>query len=155
MINESTKLEGALFTVRKDKRRPNGPLMEGQFQIEGESGKIQAAAWVKASTPKDGKPSVQYYSIQLELSRENKLYGALFPATEKKAANYPDYYGTLNLGREQGSPELRIAGWKRKTNADGTPFISVVIEPARPQGNEESSASQHYNDADSDADLPI
>lgn len=155
MINETTKIEGTLFTVPKEKRRTNGPVMEGQFQIEGEAGKFQGAAWTKDSTGTAERPSVKYLSLQLELSRDVKYYGALFPASEKKADKYPDYYGTLNLGRSKGSPELRIAGWKRKAKSDGTPFISILIEPPRPQGSDDTGGHHRHEEASSDADLPI
>ena len=155
MINENTKIEGVLFTVPKEKRRTNGPVMEGKFQIEGEAGKFDGAAWTKDTKGTPDKPSFKYLSIQLELSRERKFYGALFPATEKKADKYPDYYGTLNLGRNPGDPELRIAGWKRKATSDGTPFISIVIEPSRPQGAEDHAGNDHEAYSSSDADLPI
>lgn len=155
MISEATKIEGALFTVPKEKRRTNGPVMEGQFQIVGQAGKFDGAAWTKDSKGTRDKPSVKYLSIQLELTRDLKYYGALFPATEKKSDKYPDYYGTLNLGRNEGDPVLRIAGWKRNAKSDNRPFISIVIEPPRQQGSDTGSTDAGQDYASEDADLPI
>lgn len=126
----NSKLEGTLFNVAQEKRRENGPVMEGEFQITGESGKIKGAAWSKTS---DKDKSVRYLSVQIEISRDLKFYGAIFATKEKRSDSSPDYYGTLNLTKAQGGPELRIAGWKRKGKDTGVPFISVVIEPPRPK----------------------
>lgn len=155
MISEATKIEGALFTVPKDKRREKGPLMEGQFQIQGQAGKFEGAAWIKDSKGTRDKPSVKYYSLQLELTRDLKYYGAMFPATDKKSDKYPDYYGTLNLGRNEGDPILRIAGWKRKAKSDGRPFISILIEPPRQQGSDSGTTDAGHEYTSEDAELPI
>jgi uncharacterized protein (DUF736 family) len=155
MISEATKIEGALFTVPKEERRPNGPVMEGQFHIPGQPGKFEGAAWTKDSKASRDKPSVRYLSLQLELTRDLKYYGALFPATDKKSDKYPDYYGTLNLGRNEGDPVLRIAGWKRKAKSDGKSFISVLIEPQRQQGSDSGKTDTGQEYASEDSELPI
>ena len=156
MINENTKIEGILFTVPKEKRRTNGPVMEGKFQIEGEAGKFDGAAWTKDTKGTPDKPS---FSTSASSSNSRASGSSTVPSsnvtTEKKADKYPDYYGTLNLGRNPGDPELRIAGWKRKAKSDNTPFISIVIEPSRTQGAEEHSGNDHEAYSSSDADLPI
>lgn len=129
-LNAQSKIEGTLFIIADDKRRTNGPVMEGDFQITGEDGKIKGAAWTKESR---NDPKVRYLSIQIELSRDLKYYGAIFATKEKHSDNSPDYYGTLNLTREKSGPELRIAGWRRKGKESGIKFISVLIEPPKPK----------------------
>ena len=138
-LNVNSKIEGTLFNIPEKDRRPNGPVMKGDFQITGEAGKIQGSAWLKQKE-EDGST---YLSFQLEISRELKYYGAIFPTTDKTADKAPDYFGTFNLAKEKGSPTLRIAGWKRKgKNEPFTPFISVVIEPPRPKSGTEAPAQQ-------------
>ena len=145
MFTNSTKIQGTLFTIAKEKRKNNGPVMDGQFQVEGESGKMSGAAWTKES--KNGAP---YLSLQIELDRQTKYYGALFATKDKKSDKAPDYFGTLNLGKTEEDGHLRIAGWKRRGKENGTPFISVMIEPAQPLG-QNTTAPESYEDSD----LPI
>lgn len=152
-LNAQSKIEGTLFNIAPDKRRTNGPVMEGDFQITGENGKIKGAAWTKESRD---DPNVKYLSLQIELSRDLKYYGAIFATKEKRSDASPDYYGTLNLTKDKNGPELRIAGWKRKGKETGVVFISVLIEPPKPK---EGQASQQQRDPfehqQSANDLPI
>ena len=153
-LNVSSKIEGTLFNIASDKRKTNGPVMEGQFQITGENGKINGAAWTKESKAKPGVPPTRFLSLQIEISRDLKYYGAIFATKEKRSDNSPDYYGTLNLTREEGGPELRIAGWKRVGKESGVPFISIVIEPPKPK--EGQSAQPQRDPFEHQAsDLPI
>jgi hypothetical protein len=155
-LNVSSKIEGTLFNIATEKRKTNGPVMEGQFQITGENGKINGAAWTKEANPKPGDkgPPTRFLSLQIEISRDLKYYGAIFATKEKKSDNSPDYYGTLNLTREKNGPELRIAGWKRVGKETGVPFISIVIEPPKPK---EGQAAQQQRDPfeHQASDLPI
>ena len=61
------------------------------------------AAWTKS---KDDKP---YYSLSI-----GGLNGAMFPETEKRNEQSPDYTGSLGPNRE-----LRVAGWKRAAEGTG------------------------------------
>ena len=150
-LNANSKVEGTLFMIPKDKLVTNGPIMKGDFQITGESGKITGSAWLKQ---KEGDGS-NYMSFALEISRELKFYGAIFPTTEKTAEKAPDYYGTFNLTKEKGGPTLRIAGWKRKgKQPPHTPFISIVIEPHQKKPGEGDGAQQGRRQPAS-SDLPI
>jgi uncharacterized protein (DUF736 family) len=150
LTNES-KVEGTLFNVPEDKRRTNGPVMEGDFQITGEAGKVRAAAWSK--TTDDGRI---YLSLQLEMGRDFKYYGALFRANDKSSSKAPDFFGSLNLGKEPGSPVLRMAGWKRKgKDAPYRPFISIVIEPQQRPSEDDRSTTQQRPKAREMADFPL
>ncbi|MBK6616154.1 hypothetical protein [Ottowia sp.] len=157
-LNQTSKIEGTLFTIPKDKRKENGPIMEGDFQITGENGKIKGAAWMKEKDEGPGKPPSLYLSFQLELNRDQKFYGAIFPTdpSQKTADKAPDYFGTFNLTREKGGPVLRIAGWKRKGNKEPhTPFISVLIEAPRPRGAGNEQQPSHHREAVGAGGLPI
>lgn len=116
---------GAMFAA--DSTNPNGPKLEGFIELLLEDGKkdgpklrLPIAAWTKE---KDGKP---YYSVAVG----GGLHGAMFPETEKRNDDSPDYTGSVGPNRE-----LRLAGWKRRAESDGQPYISLLVsEPSRKQG---------------------
>lgn len=152
-LNAQSKVEGTLFMIPEDKRVTNGPIMKGEFQITGESGKINGSAWLKE---KQDDPGSKYMSFALEISRELKFYGAIFPTNEKTAEKAPDYFGTLNLTKDKGGPTLRMAGWKRKgKQPPHTAFISVVIEPHQPKAGQGDGNAQQGRQHAARSDLPI
>lgn len=146
-LDITSRLEGVLFTIAPERRVINGPAMDGTFQLRGESGKIQAAAWLKESA--DRTP---YMTFVLELERNVKFYGAIFRTQQKTSAAAPDYFGQLNLGRQRDAPKLRLSGWRRQAQKEPRrSFISCVIDPFPPKG-EEAPAQVPESHA---CDLPI
>lgn len=106
---------GALFVNNSNK--PNAPKLEGfaEFALDGNKDgpklRLDVAAWTKS---KDDKP---YYSLSF-----GGLNGAMFPETEKRNEQSPDYTGSLGPNRE-----LRVAGWKRAAEGTGEQYISLLI----------------------------
>lgn len=65
---------------------------------------------------------------------DNELSGVLFPVKEKKNEKGPDVTGTATIG----GVEYRIAGWRKSTKSDGSPFYSLRFEI--PEGKSAKSA---------------
>lgn len=135
MLNAETKAKGALFTVKAEDRKENGPIMTGNFELE--EGKIAIAAFLKTAK-ETGK---QYLNLKVGNKNDQPLYGRLFRVEEKKGEKSPDYTGYVALGSDEEAPELRVAGWKTKSKDGNTSYISLVIEPPakKSEGNGEGS----------------
>lgn len=109
---------GALYAnAAKDATNPSAPALVGfiEFSLDdkkdGNKLRLEAAAWPKE---KDGK---KFYSLSA-----GGINATLFPETEKKNANSPDYSGSFGFNRE-----LRIAGWK-KLSDNQVPYISISVQ---------------------------
>lgn len=55
---------------------------------------------------------------------DNEMTGVLFPVKEKKNEKGPDITGTATIG----GTEYRMAGWRKSTKSDGSPFYSIKFE---------------------------
>lgn len=62
--------------------------------------------------------------------------------------NRPDYKGSLDVEGVQ----YWIAGWVRKRNSDGRPFLSIRIEKKEKQA---APSQPPENDTDADEQLPF
>lgn len=125
---------GALF-INANANKDGAPKLEGfvEFDLNDEKDgpklRLDVAAWTK---DKDGKP---YYSMSF-----GKMNGAMFPETEKRSDNAPDYTGSLGPNRE-----LRVAGWKRKAEGTGETYISLVI--SEPNSNSQRAPAKAGKEA--------
>lgn len=138
MLNADTKAKGALFTVKANDRKDNGPTMTGNFEVN--SSKISVAAFLKVSK-ESGK---DYLNLKIGEKEGPSFYGKLFRNTEKKAEKSPDYTGYVELGTGNDAPQLRIAGWKAKSRDQKTSYISLEIAP--PMKNTDSENSENECD---------
>jgi hypothetical protein len=142
MLQDNMKLNGALFWLREEAVRANGPVLEGHFQIAGEHGRFTAAAWLK---PAEGNRS-EYLAITFEPlgpdGKPQKYFGSLFVSQNKASDSSPDYYGMLNLTQERGGPTLRISGWER--SGPKAKFLSLTIEPnvSKPAGSSANAGNK-------------
>jgi hypothetical protein len=130
-----TKIAGYLFPVPKVDRVQGGPVMKGEFYVVGEHGKFEAAAWTKTAATGDNAGS-DFLSFVLEPIGEDgrpyKVYGALYPSSDKRTDESSDYYGQLYLTNERGGATLRSAGWRRRTvDERKAAYISIAIGPPR------------------------
>jgi uncharacterized protein (DUF736 family) len=123
MLQINTKAKGALFTVKADERKDNGPSMTGHF--EANSQKISIAAFLKVSK-ESGK---DYLNLKMGEKDGPIFYGKLFRNTDKKGEKSPDYSGYVELGIGDDVPQLRIAGWRMKSRDQKTSYISLELAP--------------------------
>ncbi len=63
---------------------------------------------------------------------DNEMAGVLFPVKEKKSERGPDVTGTATIN----GVEYRIAGWRKATKSNGSPFYSLKFELAKPDDGE-------------------
>jgi len=82
---------------------------------------------------------------------DNNMTGVLFPVKEKKNPNGPDVTGTGTIDGK----EVRIAGWRKTTKADGSPFYSLRFEYAEPSSKGKGSGRAKSTPAPASEDEPF
>lgn len=132
-LNATTTTTAALFTVKTEDKKENGPLMTGVINLS-ETDTVEIAAFAKTS-----KNGVDYLSLSIG-DKGDKVYGALFRNQEKKAEKSPDYTGSIEIDRDN-DVRLRVAGWKSKSKDGKTSYISIKIAP--PLTKEDPSDDPH------------
>jgi uncharacterized protein (DUF736 family) len=137
MLTETTKAQGALFSIADGDRTPNGPLMTGN--VEHNSVKINLTAFLKTSRD----TGLDYLNLRVGDPRKDDpvFYGRLFRNTDKREANSPDYTGYIEITSEKDGPTLRISGWKKRSRKSSVQFISLEISPREAQTANEDGAS--------------
>jgi len=133
--------------------------MKGEFYVVGEHGKFEGAAWTRTAATGNSAGS-DFLAVLLEPIGEDgrpyKVYGALYPSTDKRTDESSDYYGQLSLTSDRGGPTLRSAGWRRRTTDDRkAAYISVAMGPPRQKGAAVVPASKNGAPAQQGADLPV
>jgi uncharacterized protein (DUF736 family) len=123
MLQASTTAKGALFIVKSDARKVNGPAMTGTLEVNSQ--KIQIAAFLKVSreTGKD------YLNLKIGQKYSPAFYGKLFRNKDKRGEQSPDFTGYVELGNGNNAPQLRLAGWQAKSRDQKTSFISLDLAP--------------------------
>lgn len=161
MFTEATVINGALFPIAEQDRRPNGPIYEGSFQVAGEHGKFRGAAWVKVSSsgPMSGQ---EFLSFQVEPYNERgqtfKVYGNIYRSQDKRSHDSPDHYGRLDLTEARDGPTLRLSGWDRESKSENRiPFIAIRIEAhqATPEARPAPSAKPQPQPQSNRPQLPV
>lgn len=131
MINLSFKhATGSMFRAKCDDPKkaadPKQPKLEGFAELsmsddesrDGPKLRVSMAAWLKETKATADKPSRVYYSVSIG----GYLNGSLFPETDKRSPDSPDYTGTLGENRE-----LRMVGWKQVANGTNQGYLSVLV----------------------------
>lgn len=137
MLTETTEAKGALFTLKPETRRVNGPVMTGIFEIDAE--RIEIAAFKRISRG----TNLEFLNLRIGKSgtEAKPLYGKLFRNDQKKSEKSPDYSGYVDLGSDENAPQLRIAGWRTRSNDGKTLYISLDLSPPLPQGESSDATS--------------
>lgn len=108
-----SKATGALYPAPAG---DNKPTLTGfvEFELDGQKKlRLEVAAWVKDNGKK-------FYSLSA-----GGISASLFPETNKKSDEHPDYTGTFGNNRE-----LRLAAWKKMSKGPNSqPYLSISIEP--------------------------
>lgn len=127
---------GALFTVSAENKKPNGPDLTGNVNLDKNDRKntVRIAAFIKPMK-EEGK---KFYSLSVGSTKEESLSGALFKNDRKTADNQPDYTGTLDLDKD-GTQKLRVAGWIRPGKDGAEDWVSLSFEV--PQAKEAQAAA--------------
>jgi hypothetical protein len=133
--------------------------MKGEFYVVGEHGKFEAAAWTRTAAT-GNNAGADFLSLQLEPIGEDgrpyKVYGALYPSTDKRSDESSDYYGQLNLSNDRGGPTLRSAGWRRRTTDERkVAYISVAIGPQRQRSSGSTATPRGETPAHEGGHLPV
>jgi len=136
MLQADTKAKGALFKVKADARKDNGPSMTGNFEVN--SKKISIGAFLKVSK-ESGK---DYLNLKVGDKEGPVFYGKLFRNTEKKGEKSPDYTGYVELDTGNDAPQLRIAGWKAKSRDQKTSYISLELAPPMKKADSDGSEGE-------------
>jgi hypothetical protein len=127
-LKNTDTIRGLLKAAPPEDRSPRAPIFTGRFQVVGEHGTFNGAAWsdIARKGTSAGKP---YLSLLLEpLGADGKPFqmrGWMFEAEARATAKSCDFYGQMRLGTTDQDLVMRIAAWRRQ----GGEFLSVVIEP--------------------------